>query len=248
MTRRQALKTVGLGSLAIAGLGSGALRAAGGPSGSDITSVSLPPLPYAFDALEPVIDARTMEIHHDRHHAGYTSKFEAALQRLQTSRSVEALLAMIPELADDLPTTVRHNGGGYWNHTLFWESMAIPGEGGGGQPEGALAKALQRDFGSHETFVEAFSAAAKSRFGSGWAWLIQRGNGELAVVSTPNQDNPLMKGVVPDSDLGTPLLGLDVWEHAYYLHYQNRRADYVANWWKVVNWDAVAKRFNALTA
>jgi Fe-Mn family superoxide dismutase len=242
ISRRNALKSVGLGGLALAGLGSSMLRAAH-HEGGDMTSVSLPDLPYAFDALEPSIDARTMEIHHDRHHAGYTRKFQAALEELKTDKSVEAVLAMIPLLPKSLQTTVRNNGGGFWNHALFWESMAPAGHGGGGEPKGELAAALKRDFGSFDDFTKAFAEAAGGQFGSGWAWLIHDREGHLKVVNTPNQDNPLMKGVVPEGDLGTPLLGIDVWEHAYYLHYQNHRGDYVKNWWNVVNWDAVAKRF-----
>ncbi len=238
LTRREALKrTAVLGAAATftPGLLSRAQSAAG-------LQVKLPDLPYAVDALEPAIDARTMEIHHGRHHAGYTRKLNAALEQVNGFSSVEDVLSRLSDVPEAVRTAVRNNGGGYWNHALFWESMAAPGQGGGGNPQGALAKALQRDFGSLEAFTRAFSDAAAGQFGSGWAWLVQRSNGRLVVTSTPNQDNPLMAGVVPQAEMGTPLLGLDVWEHAYYLHYQNRRGDYVSNWWKVVKWDAVAAR------
>ena len=230
LTRRDALKRTALLGTA-ATLAPGLLSRA--QSGGGL-SVALPDLPYAFDALEPAIDARTMRIHHGKHHAGYTRKFNAAAEGLSGFSSVEDVLSRLSEVPGSARTAVRNNGGGYWNHALFWESMAAPGGGGGGNPGGDLATALKRDFGSFAGFTTAFSDAAGGVFGSGWAWLIQRPDGRLAVTSTPNQDNPLMKGVVPDSDLGTPLLGLDVWEHAYYLHYQNRRGDYISNWWKLV--------------
>jgi Fe-Mn family superoxide dismutase len=202
--------------------------------------VTLPPLPYAFDALEPAIDARTMQIHHGRHHAGYVRKYNDAVSRLNRAVGLEDVLADLPSVPDALRTTLRNNGGGVWNHTFFWNSMAPPGEGG--EPTGTLAARLTASFGSVEAFKQTFSLAASTRFGSGWAWLIERPGGDLAVTSTPNQDNPLMNGIVPDAERGTPLLGLDVWEHAYYLHYENRRGDYISNWWKVVNWAAVAGR------
>ncbi|MEX2607900.1 MAG: superoxide dismutase [Kiritimatiellia bacterium] len=209
--------------------------------GSPAHHLSLPALPYAFDALEPAIDAQTMRIHHGRHHAGYVSKFNKALESISGEPSLDQLLARIPDVPGSVRTSIRNNGGGAYNHAMFWESMAPIGEGGA--PGGELAAGLNRDFGSVAAFQEAFSEQAGSVFGSGWAWLILReSDNKLAVTSTPNQDNPLMKGVVAEERLGTPLLGLDVWEHAYYLHYQNRRADYVSNWWKVVNWDAVAGR------
>lgn len=196
---------------------------------------TLPPLPYAHDALEPHIDARTMEIHHGKHHAAYVNNLNAAVQGTDMeSQSLEALMAGISKL----PAAVRNNGGGHWNHSMFWQVM---GPASGSAPSGALAAAIDKAFGSFDAFKEAFAKAAATRFGSGWAWLIQKADGSLAVTSTPNQDNPLMD-VVPDAERGTPLLGLDVWEHAYYLHYQNRRPDYVGAWWNVVNWDAVAAR------
>lgn len=195
----------------------------------------LPSLPYAEDALEPHIDARTMSIHHDKHHAGYTSKLNAALEGhpdLQ-SKSIEALLGSLSNVPESIRTAVRNNGGGYANHKLFW---AIMGPNGGGSPSGNLGQAIDDAFGSFDAFKTKFSDAAKSRFGSGWAWLCVGKGGKLEVTSTPNQDTPLMDGK-------TPILGLDVWEHAYYLNYQNRRPDYVSAFWNVVDWDAVAGRF-----
>ena len=194
----------------------------------------LPPLPYAYDALEPHIDKRTMEIHHDKHHAGYVKKLNAALEKQPAlgDWNVPKLLGNISEVPEDIRTAVRNNGGGHANHTLFWEIMSPDG---GGEPGGDLASAIDDEFGDFATFKDEFSNAAATRFGSGWAWLTVAGS-KLAVESTPNQDSPLMEG-------RTPILGIDVWEHAYYLNYQNRRADYIAAWWNVVNWDAVASRF-----
>ena len=193
----------------------------------------LPALSYAFDALEPHIDARTMEIHHDKHHAGYVAKLNAAVEGNDLEgKSLEELLANASG-----NSAVRNNGGGNWNHTLFWEIMA-PGKGG--EPAGALADAINSTFGSFGDFKEQFSNAAATRFGSGWAWLVVS-DGKLVVSSSPNQDNPLMD----DSAVkGTPVLGLDVWEHAYYLNYQNRRPDYINAFYNVINWDEVAKRFD----
>lgn len=197
----------------------------------------LPPLPYAEDALEPHIDARTMSIHHDKHHAGYTNNLNAALEGHANlaNKSIEALLGDLNSVPESIRTAVRNNGGGYANHSLFWTVMS---PNGGGQPGGELADAINSAFGSFDAFKEKFSKAAGSRFGSGWAWLYVDGSGKLAVDSTPNQDTPLMEG-------HTPILGLDVWEHAYYLNYQNRRPDYVSAWWNVVDWDAVAKNYAA---
>ena len=193
----------------------------------------LPNLPYAHDALEPHIDARTMEIHHGKHHAGYTSKLNAAVEGTDLEgKDIETLLR---EHSDN--GAVRNNGGGFWNHTLFWNSMSPIG---GGAPEGALAEAIDRDFGSFENFKDEFSKAAATRFGSGWAWLCVN-NGKLEVCSSANQDNPLMPGVGCG---GHPILGLDVWEHAYYLNYQNRRPDYINAFFNVVDWSAVAARMN----
>lgn len=195
----------------------------------------LPDLPYAFDALEPNIDARTMEIHHDKHHAGYTNKLNDAISGTDLDgKSIEDILVN----AGQHGAAVRNNGGGYYNHDLFWKVMS---PNGGGQPSGALADAINSAFGSFDNFKDQFSSAAGSRFGSGWAWLVVNG-GKLEVTSTPNQDNPLMD--VADVK-GKPILGLDVWEHAYYLKYQNRRPDYVSNFWNVINWDEVARRYEA---
>ena len=195
----------------------------------------LPDLPYAFDALEPNIDARTMEIHHDKHHAGYTTNLNNAIAGTDLEgKSIEEILKNISKH----PTAVRNNGGGYWNHDLFWKVMS---PNGGGNPKGAIADAINRDFGSYEEFKKQFTAAAGSRFGSGWAWLIKDGSGKLSITSTPNQDNPLMD--VADAK-GTPVLGLDVWEHAYYLNYQNRRPDYISAFYNVINWDEVNRRYN----
>jgi Fe-Mn family superoxide dismutase len=197
----------------------------------------LPPLPYPEDALEPSIDARTMNIHHDKHHAGYTNNLNAALADHPdfAAKSIEDLLGNLQALPESIRTAVRNNGGGYANHSLFWTIM---GPNGGGAPSGDLAKAIDDAFGSFASFKEQFAKAAGTRFGSGWAWLYVDGHGNLVIDSTPNQDTPLMEG-------NTPILGLDVWEHAYYLHYQNRRPDYISAWWNVVDWDAVAKNYAA---
>ena len=193
----------------------------------------LPNLPYAHDALEPHIDTRTMEIHHGKHHAGYTSKLNAAIEGTELAgKDIEALLR---DHSDN--GAVRNNGGGFWNHSLFWTSMS---PNGGGAPTGALAEAIDRDFGGFENFKDAFSKAAATRFGSGWAWLCVK-DGKLEVCSSANQDNPLMPGVGCG---GHPILGLDVWEHAYYLNYQNRRPDYINAFFNVVDWNAVGARFN----
>ncbi len=195
----------------------------------------LPALPYAHDSLEPHIDARTMEIHHGKHHQGYVSKLNAALEGSGlAAKSVEDLIADLAAVPEGIRGAVRNNGGGHANHSLFW---AVMGPGKGGAPSGELAAAIEQTFGSFDVFREQFSAAAATRFGSGWAWLSLDGD-QLVVESTANQDTPLMEG-------RTPILGLDVWEHAYYLNYQNRRPDYVAAFWNVVDWDAVAARFSA---
>jgi Fe-Mn family superoxide dismutase len=196
----------------------------------------LPALTYDFNALEPNIDARTMEIHHDKHHAGYTSKLNAAIEGTEwESKSIEEILANLDSVPEAKRTAVRNNGGGYANHALFWE---VIGPNGGGNPSGELGDAINSTFGSFDAFKEQFAAAATGQFGSGWAWLYVTKDGGLAVKGTPNQDTPLMDGE-------TPILGIDVWEHAYYLHYQNKRGDYVANFWNVVNWDAVAEKYAA---
>ena len=190
---------------------------------------TLPALPYAYDALEPHIDARTMEIHHSKHHAAYTNNLNAAIEGTDLAgKTIEEILATALTGAP----AIRNNGGGFWNHNLFWEVLSPTG---GGEPTGALAAAIARDFGSFADFKTKFNAAAATRFGSGWAWLIKGKDGVLTVTSTPNQDNALM-----EPGTGTPILGLDVWEHAYYLHYQNRRPDYINAFWNVVNWEKVA--------
>lgn len=196
---------------------------------------SLPDLAFNFDALEPHIDAKTMEIHHGKHHAGYVSKLNDAIKDSPlANQSLEESLAGISE--NDL--AVRNNGGGHYNHTLFWQNLSPAG----GLPEGKLLSSLETSFGGYDNFKTQFADAAKSRFGSGWAWLCQSGDGALFISSTPNQDNPLMKGLVENP--GNPLLGLDVWEHAYYLNYQNRRADYIESFFSIINWSAVSKRLN----
>lgn len=201
------------------------------------------PLPYGYDALEPHIDAMTMEIHYGKHHAAYIKNLNTAIEGKEdlASKSIEDLVGNLTKIEDKaLQTTVRNNGGGHWNHTFFWDTLAPADKTG--KASGDLAKAIDDAFGSMDEFKKVFGEAAGKRFGSGWAWLIKK-DGKLAVTSTPNQDNPLMSGIVADGELGTPILGLDVWEHAYYLHYQNRRPDYVAAWWNVVNWDRASARF-----
>lgn len=194
----------------------------------------LPKLNYAYDALEPHIDAKTMEIHHTKHHAAYVNNVNAALEGSPAANdSVEKLMANISKQS----IAVRNNGGGHLNHKLFWE---VIGPNGGGKPSGNLLSAIEKDFGSFDAFKEEFAKAAATRFGSGWAWLVKTADGKLVVTSTPNQDNPLMDIAEVK---GKPILGLDVWEHAYYLNYQNRRPDYIQAFWNVVNWDAVAGKF-----
>jgi Fe-Mn family superoxide dismutase len=196
---------------------------------------SVPPLPYAFDALEPHIDARTMEIHHDKHHAAYVTNLNAALEGTEwAEQSLDAVLTSLDSIPEDKRMAVRNNGGGHANHTLFWEIM---GPDGGGEPSGDLADAIAATFGSLDDLKSQVNDAGVKRFGSGWTWLVWDGTG-LAVKSTPNQDSPVMEGQAP-------LLGIDVWEHAYYLNYQNRRPDYLEAWWNVVNWDAVAANLEA---
>ncbi len=207
--------------------------------GSPLMSFTLPDLPYAFDALEPYVDARTMEIHHDKHHAGYVAKLNAAIEgRAELDgMCIGTLCRNLQSVPEDIRAAVRNNGGGHYNHSLFWSIM---GPATGEAPSGDLAAAIDSSFGSFDAFKEQFAAAAATRFGSGWAWLTLH-NGELKICSTANQDNPLM--AIDDCCGGTPILGLDVWEHAYYLHYQNRRPDYINAWWNIVNWTAVAERF-----
>ena len=198
---------------------------------------TLPALPYAHNALEPHIDTKTMEIHHGKHHQAYIDNLNKAIAGTDNeNKSIEELVAA----AGSISPAVRNNGGGHWNHSFFWESLASPASGGtGGTPTGKLAESINEAFGSFDAFKEKFAAAGMTRFGSGWAWLIVK-DGKLEVSSTPNQDNPLMDVAEVK---GTPVLGCDVWEHAYYLNYQNRRADYLAAFWNVVNWDKVSERF-----
>lgn len=197
----------------------------------------LPELPYAFDALEPHIDARTMEVHHGKHHAAYTNNLNAALEKHPEiqSKGVEELLRDIDSVPEDIRGAVRNNGGGYINHAMFWQIM---GPNGGGEPTGELADAIKQKFGSFDDFKKKVNTAATGQFGSGWGWLVSTGGG-IDVYATPNQDSPLMKG-------HRPILGVDVWEHAYYLKYQNRRPDYLEAWWNVVNWDEVARRYKEM--
>jgi Fe-Mn family superoxide dismutase len=195
---------------------------------------TLPPLPYAFDALEPHIDAQTMQIHHGKHHQAYVNNLNAAIEKAPelANKSLDDLMRGIDQVPESVRTAVRNNGGGHWNHTMFWEIMAPKA---GGEPTGALGEAIKGAFGDFAKFREQFAAAGTGRFGSGWAWLVADG-GKVSVTSTPNQDTPLMEGK-------QAILGLDVWEHAYYLKYQNRRPDYITAWWNVVNWGEVGKRY-----
>jgi Fe-Mn family superoxide dismutase len=196
---------------------------------------TLPPLPYGYDALEPNIDARTMEIHHTKHHQGYVNNLNAAIEKAPEpqNKSLEELLKHLSAVPEKVRTAVRNNAGGHWNHSMFWVIMA---PNAGGEPTGELADAIKKSFGDFSKFKEQFNAAASGRFGSGWAWLVSDPQGSLAIESTPNQDNPLMEG-------RHPIMGVDVWEHAYYLKYQNRRADYLSAWWNTVNWPEVVKRY-----
>ena len=196
----------------------------------------LPKLPYAYNALEPTFDAQTMEIHHTKHHQAYVTNLNAAIAGTEMeNQTIEEILHNIAAAAP----AVRNNGGGHWNHSLWWTILSA---NGGGQPTGAVGEAITKSFGSYDAFKTEFTKAATTRFGSGWAWLCKQTDGSLTICSTPNQDNPLM----PDAGCkGFPILGLDVWEHAYYLKYQNRRPDYIAAWWNTVNWDEVSRRFEA---
>ncbi len=239
MTRRQVLKTTALASVAFAAAsplrmtnaqttqGPAAKSSSGGP-------FTLPPLPYAFDALEPYIDAQTMQIHHDKHHAAYVANLNKAVAQFPElgKKPVEDLLKDLNAVPETVRTAIRNQGGGHYNHSLFWQIM---NKNGGGEPSGELSKAIDKKFGSFGAFKDQFTKAAVGQFGSGWAWLVSDG-GELKIEATANQDSPVSKGQ-------KPLLGLDVWEHAYYLKYQNRRPEYVAAWFNVVNWDSVSQRF-----
>jgi Fe-Mn family superoxide dismutase len=195
---------------------------------------TLPSLPYGFDALEPHIDAQTMQIHHGKHHQTYVNNLNAAIEKAPelANKSIEELMRGIDSVPESVRTAVRNNGGGHWNHSMFWQIM---GPNAGGEPSGKVGDAIKSSFGGFDKFKEQWSAAGVGRFGSGWVWLLNDG-GKLSITSTPNQDNPLMEGK-------TPILSLDVWEHAYYLRYQNRRPDYISAWWNVINWDEVTKRF-----
>lgn len=200
---------------------------------------TLPALPYAFDALEPSIDARTMEIHHDKHHAAYVTNLNKALETeaAWAGKPLEEILTHLNDVPEKIRTAVRNNGGGHWNHSLFWQIM---GPKCGGEPTGKLADAIKASFGSFADFKTQFQAAGVARFGSGWVWVVKDASGKLSIMSTPNQDNPLMEGK-------TAILGNDVWEHAYYLNYQNRRPDYLAAWWNTVNWNRVAELYDGKT-
>jgi len=257
MTRRQAIKTTALASAALAVLPGAiaqttntAAPAAAAPTGP----FTLPPLPYAYDALEPHIDAQTMQIHHDKHHAAYVANLNKAVAEIPYLRiiTVEGLLQTLERTPENFRAAVRNNGGGHYNHSLFWQMMS---KSGGGEPKAELAKAIETSFGNFAGFKTKFTDAATKVFGSGWAWLVLDGK-ELKIESLPNQDSPISPSLQPteiNDSMGKklttihpsqpPLLGLDVWEHAYYLKYQNKRADYITAWWNVVNWDFVAERY-----
>ena len=243
ITRREAIKTTALITTAAAVM-PGALAQTNSSTILLVGPATLPPLPYALDALEPYIDARTMEIHHDRHHKAYVDNLNKALKldglRIPSGSpmQIERLHLMLTALTNTTDPAVRNNGGGHYNHSLFWQMMK---KGGGGEPKADLAKAIDSAFGNFAAFKENFGKAATSRFGSGWAWLTFN-KGKLEIVSTANQDNPIMGQAIAGCE-GMPLLGLDVWEHAYYLKYQNKRTDYIAAWWNVVNWDFVTERY-----
>jgi len=254
MTRRQALKTTALVAAATATVpGAIAQPASVAPSGP----FTLPPLPYAFDALEPHIDARTMEIHHDRHHKAYVDNLNKSLADAPDlgKKTIEDLLKDLNAVPEKIRTAVRNQGGGHFNHSLFWQMMK---KDGGGQPTADLAKAIDSSFGSFADFKAKFAEAATKVFGSGWAWLTIDPDKKLSIATTPNQDTPILSfSVLPEMEKSLPLprihpvspqplLGLDVWEHAYYLKYQNKRADYITAWWNVVNWDFVAERYSKL--
>jgi len=265
MTRRQAIKTTALASAALATLpGAIAQTNSTAPAAAPSGPFTLPPLPYAYDALEPFIDAETMHIHHDKHHAAYVANLNKAVTQMQMFFEVagssllmlEGWLRDLSSLPENVRTAVRNNGGGHYNHSLFWKMMK---KDGGGEPTGDLAKAIDTAFGNFSTFKDNFSKAALGQFGSGWAWLVLDA-GQLKIESTPNQDSPVSQqargNVIPRPNGGInwrfqfqiPLLGLDVWEHAYYLKCQNKRADYIAAWWNIVNWDFVADRYAKATA
>jgi len=238
VTRRNLLRQLGLGLAALTARPLNRVMAAAGESldyGPE--GFRLPPLPYAYDALEPHLDARTMEIHYTKHHQAYVNSLNAALKDFPDllGQPIEQLLKELDTLPEKVRTAVRNFGGGHYNHTLYWNCMK---PNGGGEPSGPLAKAIKKKFGKFADFKEQFSGAAIKQFGSGWAWLVKNRNGSVSIVPTANQDNPISHGQYP-------LLTVDVWEHAYYLKYQNRRSEFVAAWWNVVDWDAVAARFES---
>jgi len=233
-TRRDALKTLSAPAAALALPGTTFAQAAAAPKGP----FALPPLAYAFDALEPYIDAQTMQIHHDRHHGAYVTNLNNALANYPdwASKPIEEIVRNLSSVPESVRTAVRNHGGGHINHSLFWELLKKNPDG---KPAGELAKAIDKKFGGFDFFKEQFTKAAMGVFGSGWAWLSVDGAKDLVIETSPNQDNPWMKG-------NTPVIGIDVWEHAYYLKYQNRRADYVAAWWNVINWDFASDRYGKL--
>jgi Fe-Mn family superoxide dismutase len=234
LSRRELLQAAGASAAAIALAHFAPFGTFAGAAEADDAGFTLPPLPYGFDALEPHIDAKTMEIHHDRHHQAYVTNLNAALKDTHEffKMSVEQILANIDKVPDKVRVAVINNGGGHANHSFFWKIMAPKG----GTPDSALSKGIDANFGSFDKFQAAFTDSAMKRFGSGWAWLVSDPKGKLEVISYANQDSPLMKGQ-------TPIIGIDVWEHAYYLKYQNKRADYVKAWWNVVNWKEAGERY-----
>ena len=261
MTRRQAIKTTALASAAFAVLPGAIAQTNSLPPAAYFVPFTLPPLPYAYDALEPHIDAQTMQLHHDKHHAAYIANLNKALtdwpdyQTRIFSGNIELVLGNLNSVPEKFRAAVRNNGGGHYNHSLFWQMMS---KSGGGEPKAELAKAIEASFGNFAGFKTKFTDAAMKVFGSGWAWLVLDGK-ELKIESLPNQDSPISPSLQPtevNDSMGKklttihpsqpPLLGLDVWEHAYYLKYQNKRADYIAAWWNVVNWDFVAERYAKL--
>jgi superoxide dismutase, Fe-Mn family len=236
LNRRSFLYVLGatVGATAINNI-SGVAQAQSLLSQSETQTFRLTPLPYPYEALEPYIDAETMRFHHDKHYAAYINNLNAAINKYPDlkTKSAEDLLRNLAQIPEDIRTTVRNNGGGYVNHKMFWEIM---GPNAGGEPKGKLAQAIQKDFGSFKNFQTAFNDAGSKRFGSGWAWLVQDKSGKLKIVSTANQDSPIMEGIYP-------IMGNDVWEHAYYLKYKNDRGEYLKQWWNVVNWNEIDKRY-----
>lgn len=244
LNRRQFLILLGasagafsLDGCALAGEQTTPIATTPGTTPSDTGVIKLPPLPYAYDALEPHIDAATMKFHHDKHHAAYVNNLNKALEKHPElkNQSIEVLLRDLNKIPEDIRTTFRNNGGGHVNHSMFWQIMK---PNGGGEPTGELAAAITKEFGSFAEFKKQFNEAGSQRFGSGWVWLTRTQNGELGIMTTANQDSPISEGKYP-------IMGNDVWEHAYYLKYQNRRGDYLESWWNVVNWEEIGKRFAA---